>query len=65
MKDKKYSCGTDDITFCYNSYINTLEKCENITCFRHVFNILHKDIPHSFSLLRGTPLCNGYKKNGE
>lgn len=45
-----YSCGSDDITFC-------ADKCEDIRCFRHPYNILHHDIPHSFAYLKDTEYC--------
>lgn len=51
----KYSCGTDDITFCFN-------KCDNVKCFRNSVNIIHKEIPHSFSELKDTELCPSYEE---
>lgn len=53
-EDKKYSCGTDDITFCMSSIHN---RCDNIKCFRHMNNILHSDIPHSFAEFKDTEYC--------
>ena len=44
-KRKRYSCGTDDISFCISSMY---QRCDNIKCFRHMNNILCPDIPHSF-----------------
>lgn len=56
MKIPKYSCGTDDISFC-------LSECSEKTCFRHPSNIIHHDIPHSFSDFRGTKSCMYYHKD--
>lgn len=53
-ENKKYSCGTDDITFCMSSMHN---RCDNIKCFRHMNNILCPDIPHSFAEFKGTEYC--------
>lgn len=53
-KNKKYSCGTDDITFCISSMH---KECDNIKCFRHMNNILHPDIPHSFAEFKYTEYC--------
>lgn len=53
-KDKRYSCGTDDISFCISSM---RQRCDNIKCFRHMNNILCPDIPHSFSEFRYTEYC--------
>lgn len=58
MKIPKYSCGTDDITFC-------LSNCENMKCFRHPYNIIDKTIPHSFSNLDETELCPSYVETEE
>ncbi len=51
MQTPKYSCGSDDITFCG-------DKCDRKTCFRHPANIIHREIPHSFANLKGTKLCS-------
>lgn len=55
---------SDDITFCYNSCTDNQGKCCNKECFRNVIYIRDKSIPHSFSLLKGTNLCYGYKSEG-
>lgn len=52
IKIPKYRCGTDDICFCLDG-----DECGDKTCFRNPSNIIHKDIPHSFSNLKGTSLC--------
>ena len=52
--NEKYSCGSDDITFCQDS-LN--KQCDKIKCFRHWRNILCFDIPHSFAYLKGTEYC--------
>lgn len=46
----KYSCGSDDITFCAS-------KCGMKNCFRHPSNMIHKNIPHSFALFKETDEC--------
>lgn len=51
-KIPEYSCGTDDISFCFDS-----DKCKDETCFRNSCNMIHKDIPHSFSNFYGTEYC--------
>lgn len=56
MNIPKHSCGSDDITFCGS-------ECDNVKCFRHPSNIIHHDIPHSFSLLKDTKLCPHTIKN--
>ena len=48
----KYSCGTDDISFCFDG-----EKCGDISCFRHPNNMIHKEILHSFAKFAGTAMC--------
>lgn len=49
--DKKYHW-TDDITFCGSD-------CKNIKCGRHKKNMIHFDMPHSFSdFSKG---CESYK----
>lgn len=46
---------TDDITFCYAGFAG--EGCDNTKCMRHPNNIIHKDMPHSFAMLKGTEDC--------
>lgn len=59
-ENKKYSCGTDDITF----YMSSMHKeCDNIKCFRHMNNILCSDIPHSFAEFKGSKYCPSIIKN--
>lgn len=53
MKIPKYSCGSDDITFCAST-------CDDRTCYRHPSNIIHRDIPHSFAPLKNTTHCPLY-----
>ena len=55
---KKYSCGSDDITFC-------ADKCDDVQCFRHPNNILHYNIPHSFAYLKDTEYCRKEVNNGK
>lgn len=59
MEIPKYSCGTDDISFCFDG-----EQCGNECCFRHPSNIIHKDIPHSFSKFARTAVCPMIKQRG-
>ena len=49
-ENHKYSCGTDDITFC-------MSDCDEVRCFRHPTNILQPWFPHSMSDLKGSELC--------
>lgn len=59
-KRKRYSCGTDDISFCISSMY---QRCDNIKCFRHINNILYLDIPHSFSEFKDTEYCPSIASN--
>ena len=56
----KYSCGTDDISFCIDG-----EKCGDTTCFRHPNNMIYKEIPHSFSKFAGSAVCPKNRRDGE
>lgn len=56
MAIPKYSCGSDDITFCFDN-------CINKECFRHTSNIIHKDRCHSFSYFKNTTMCPLYKED--
>ena len=48
----KYSCGSDDITFCVSE-----NNCDNVECFRHISNIINPHLPHSVAVLDGTDIC--------
>lgn len=61
---EEYGWFSDDITFCYNSWGDNPERCHNEGCFRHTSHIRDTKIPHSFSLLKDTDLCNGYRSEG-
>ncbi len=50
MSLPKYSCGSDDITFC-------ADKCSNHKCFRHKSNIIEVWKNHSFANCKNTKLC--------
>lgn len=58
MKIPKYSCGSDDITFC-------MDECDNVKCFRHASNIIDNRYPVSMANLRGTTLCKLSKRDDE
>lgn len=64
QNEGKYDWVSDDITFCYNSCTDNQGKCCNKECFRNVIYIRDRNIPHSFSLLKDTNLCYGYKSEG-
>lgn len=49
----KYSCGTDDITFCS-------EDCKDKKCYRNFENRIHRTGYFSMSDLKGTELCPSY-----
>lgn len=53
--DRDYLWIEDDITFC-------MDKCDNKNCPRHSDNIRFPELPHSYSMLKGTPFCPDYRK---
>lgn len=49
---------TDDIAFCYAGFEG--EGCDNTKCMRHPSNIIDKNAPHSFGMLKNTEYCMDY-----
>ena len=53
-KIPKYSCGSDDITFCAN-------ECSNEHCFRNTINMINKYTEHyKSSFFKDTVYCPLY-----
>lgn len=50
MAIPKYSCGSDDISFCADA-------CKNQKCFRHKSNMINPDGVHSFMYCKETEYC--------
>ena len=58
-ENKRYSCGTDDITFCMSS-IN--KRKNNIKYLKNIKNILHPNITQSNTEFKDAEYCPKKKK---